>query len=312
MASIGNIPEQSGNDAPRPQLVISMDGEYITKIVYLPDGRLVTGSWGGAVMVWNLQSREQEGTSMEHEVEVIDLAVTRDGAKIISSDGGGGIKVWDVESHKMVKAWTHRGSQWPIAISPDDQLIAVGGARTVGIYTAEGEQVNSIEVDCDVFSLSFSPDGNKLAYCAGNDIFVYDFETDTLIVDSLEGHEDEVWSVLWSRDGSRLFSASYDKTIRCWNYITRGQIGLSWTGHTFVVCSLTLSPDGTLLASASDETVRFWDTARGRPIRQHLQHDTYVHSVCFSPSGEFVASGDRRGNIYLWRVPRVSSRSIIV
>ena len=48
MTSISIIPEQSGSDTPRPQLVISASEDdkdgHITTIAYLPDGRLVTGS----------------------------------------------------------------------------------------------------------------------------------------------------------------------------------------------------------------------------------------------------------------------------
>ena len=307
MTSISTIPEQSGNDPPRPQLVISADADWITiKVAYLPDGRLVAGSESGAVRVWNSQNGEQEGTSMEHESGVSDLAVTRDGAKIISGDIDGGIKVWDVGSHKLVKVWT-QGALCPvISISPDDRFIAVGGC-TVGIYTTEGEQVNSIEVDCRrVQSLSFSPDGNKLACGAANVIRVYDVKTGTLVLPPLKGHENWIKSVLWSRDGSRLFSASIDKTIRCWDSGTGEHIGQPWTGHTSAIYSLSLSPDGTLLASSSfDKTVRFWDTAHGRPVGHHLQHDAWACSVCFSPSGEFVASTDL--NLNLWRVPRLDS-----
>ena len=92
--------------------------------------------------VWNLESGEQEGTSMIHENWVCDVAVTRDGTKVISSDCKGSIKVSDVESHKLVEEWTHPGS-WPkIVISPDDRLIAVGDRhRAVAIYTMEGSQV---------------------------------------------------------------------------------------------------------------------------------------------------------------------------
>ena len=47
---------------------------------------VVTGSDDSTVKVWNLESGEQEGTSMEHESEIRSLAVTRDGRKIIGSE----------------------------------------------------------------------------------------------------------------------------------------------------------------------------------------------------------------------------------
>jgi WD40 repeat protein len=305
----GVTPQRSDIDEPQPHLVILADDTSISRLKYLPDGRrVVTGSGDGTVKVWNLENGEQVGTSMKHAREVWNLAVTRDGTKIISSDDEGEIKVWNVESHEIVKEWTHSGGVW-IALSPDDRLIAVSEEAVV-FYTMEGRQVNHpIEVSKGaLWSLCFSPDGKKLACGTYDDIRVYDVDSGTLILGPLRGHQESVFDVLWSRDGSRLFSASDDKTIRCWNSDTGEQIGHPWTGHTGIMHSFSLSPDGSILASASwDKTVRFWDTTTGNPIGQHLQHDRAVEAVRFSPSGESVASLEWGGKIYLWRVPWLHS-----
>ena len=294
-------PQRSDNNEPQPWLVISAHDTGIWKLAYLPDGRrVVTGSDGGTVKVWNLESGEQEGTSMEHKKGILDLAVTRDGKNIVSSDVDGKIKVWDVESHELVKEWTHPDRYPTIAISPDDQLIAAGA---VAIYTMEGRRIkNSIKVGkLGVLSMCFSPDGNRLACGTRNDMRVYDVDNATLV---LEAHQDWVCDVVWSRDGSRLFSRSADETIRCWNSDTGEQIGRWRTGHANYIRSLSLSSDGSILASASlDHTIRFWDATTGNSIGQHLQHDKQVNAVCFSPSGESVVSVAGDGKIYLWRVP---------
>ena len=157
--------------------------------------------------------------------------------------------------------------------------------------------------------MSFSPDGNKLACGTDDDIRVYDVDSGTLVLTSvpLMGHRQWVRVVLWSRDGSRLFSGSTDRTIRGWNSETGEQIGQAWTGHEDSVLSLSLSPDGSILTSASsDHTVRFWDSATGDPIGRHLQHDN-VRTIRFSPSGESVASIGWDGKVYLWRVPWLNS-----
>ena len=293
-------PPQSDNEGRQPYLVLSHQDEVSYLLEYLPDGRrVVTGSWQGTVRVWNLESGEPEGTSTKYEGRVSDLAITRDGTKIISCGGLGRIKVWDVESHKLVKEWTHLEHYSKIAISRDDRLVAVG-MTNVDIYSMEGRHIHSIKIGNYTFSACFSPDGNKLACGTGKSTFVYDVNSGRCIPGPLTRGGGQV--VLWSRDG-RLFSVSFS-TIRCWNPDTGQEIGDPLIHHSHYINSLSLSPGGSILASASsDKTVRFWNATTGDPIGQHLQHDQEVEAVRFSPSGESVASAGGDGKIWFWRVP---------
>ncbi|WP_119068296.1 eIF2A-related protein [Aggregatilinea lenta] len=75
----------------------------------------------------------------------------------------------------------------------------------------------------------------------------------------------------------------------------------AFTGHQEYVNSVAWSPDGTMLASGSDDmSVRLWDVASGEEVRVLRGHEDYVNAVAFSPDGNTVASASYDGVVKLW------------
>jgi WD40 repeat protein len=77
------------------------------------------------------------------------------------------------------------------------------------------------------------------------------------------------------------------------------------TGHSGLVSTVTFSPDGTVLASASwDNTIRLWDTSdpnNPQPVGHPLHgHTSLVSSVAFSPDGKTLASSSADKTVRLW------------
>ena len=107
-------------------------------------------------------------------------------------------------------------------------------------------------------------------------------------------------AVAFSPNGQRLALAS---SIGIWLFDVASARALSLLPTGSVVNSVSFAPDGTTLASGSedDRTVRLWDVATGQNTAT-LSGAGPVRSVSFSPDGTLLASRSWNSEITLWDI----------
>ncbi|KIJ13541.1 hypothetical protein PAXINDRAFT_117028 [Paxillus involutus ATCC 200175] len=292
---------------------------YVNSLSLSPDGRrLASTSLDQTVRFWDAHSGDPIEQPLQHQGGLWVVTFSPSGEFVACGGTDGKISIWrapwwdasqresiDLTAKPLTTISGHENYISNIAYLPGgERVVSCSDDKTVRIWNVEnGEQEGtSMEHEDRVYGLAVTRDGKRiLSGSEDKKIKVFDVESGKLVLGPIKGHKDWIRCVLWSLDGSKLFSASDDRTICCWHSETTEPIGEPWIGHTDYVNSLTLSPDGMILASASsNNTVRFWDARSGDPIKKLLQHQDSLWIVTFSPSGEFVASGNEE--ISIWRV----------
>jgi tetratricopeptide (TPR) repeat protein len=108
-----------------------------------------------------------------------------------------------------------------------------------------------------------------------------------------------VFSATYSPDGSRIVTASDDRTAKVWDART-GTETLSLK-HRSRVQSATYSPDGTRIVTASvDKTARVWHARTGAEIFTLKGHIGFVSSATYSPNGTRIATASEDKTAKVW------------
>ena len=254
-------------------------GSAIKSLAFSPDGRrIVSGGPDGKLRVWQVHNEAlQPGAPIEslsqEANEILAVAFSPDGERIASAGMSGRLRLWNAKTGKETTA----------PENADDYRSAIG-------------------------ALAFSGDSTRIVTCdIGGKVQLWDSRTGEPVGEPLETYAEGIPSVAFSRDGKCIVSGGEGSLMR-WKQTSRGWIGQPLDAETddmaaMFVTSVAISPDGKLIAAASqDHMLRLWDVKKHKLIRTLAQHRAAIDSVVFSPDGKKIVSGDETGMLLLWDV----------
>ena len=281
----------------------------VTGLVFLPDNVHLFSLSGDIVLsVWNARNGTLIDTLTDPGDRVYNVAFSRDARHLaVGNYTRRAVGLLDAQNGQFIrKLKGNHGFIMRVVFSPNGSLLASGDdAGSILIWNVEsGEKVHTFNTNSTVGSLAFSPDGALLA--SGNsegntDIKLWDLKSGQEFL-TLSGHTGNVYNLVFTPDGTQLFSSSGDRTIKLWD-VESGQLVRTLIGHRNFVYGLAISPDGKLLASASaDGLIKLWEVETGLELCTLNSHSEYIYHIAFSPDGSLIASGGEGDSIILWGI----------
>ncbi|EUC54661.1 WD40 domain protein, putative, partial [Rhizoctonia solani AG-3 Rhs1AP] len=277
-------------DATTGKMLHSLETDTLVRAVaFSPDGSLIAAGLGEALQVWNTQTGV---TTLDSPItgRVDVIAFSHDSSRIIHANGSRDtISVWNAQDGQLIHeldVGIRIRAGTVIGYSPDNRHIALCNYRSVYLWDVRiGKMVlGPLEGHTNsgfITSIVFSPDGSRIiSACSGGTvctwdaqqrsfapksisdrtIIVWDAYTGSKLLDPLVGHSDEVESVHFAPDSTRLVSGSSDTTICIWDVQTQEMLFDLPNGHKHLITSVAYSPDGTRILSCSEDgSVRIHD-----------------------------------------------------
>lgn len=256
------------------------------QVVFSSDGKYLASPSRDQILVWNMPD------------PVPDQAIVLQADGMLQADG----RKQPVTVNRV--AFSPNVEPLTLAAGGPDQIVRLWDIATRSVKSELRREVGKDENQ--IYSLAFSPDGNKLASgWKDKKIIVWNLDhPDT--PETLTGHSAPVFALAFSPDGKTLVSGGTDRTIQKWDLSSTAKKPESLSGYAQEIYSLAINRNNELFAGTGKGTIAVWNLAAKDPrltTRINLPLGGKEVVLCVSlvgNDGKMLAFGTSGGAIFLW------------
>jgi WD40 repeat protein len=244
-----------------------------------------------------VKTGKEKFTLKNHTGQVVSLAVSKDGKKLLTGSHDSTVRVWEIETGKELLKFTGHGKVAGIAsvaFSPDGATAASGDSNGKILLwsTDTGKVVHELKGhEKDVRSLYFTPDGKTLV-SGGFDGTVRKWDPAT-------GKETKSIAVGFARIEAVVLVAQGKEAVAAGNKLVRFDLetGEQLKDYQTGALSVAVSPDGKkMLSGKYGGEMTLWDVATGTVKAKYTAHLGNCFWIEFAPDGKTAATAGGGGN----------------
>mmetsp|Transcript_66769 Transcript_66769/g.150760 ORF Transcript_66769/g.150760 Transcript_66769/m.150760 type:complete len:314 (+) Transcript_66769:90-1031(+) len=243
------------------------------------------------------------GTLSGHRGWVTSVACTYEQSNlIVSSSRDKSLMIWELTPDCETIGYARRALTGHsecvecVVLSSDGQFALSGSwDRTLRLWDLNtGATVRTFQGHTkDVFGVAFSGD-NRQIVSGGRDntIKLWNTLAECKYTITEDSHTDWVSSVVFSPSAKMplLVSSGWDKLVKVWN-LSSCKLRTNLVGHTDVVYTTAVSPDGSLCASGGkDSTAMLWDVNDGKHLYSLMDAGSTINALIFSPKNYWLCA----------------------
>ncbi|HEX5052833.1 MAG TPA: hypothetical protein VFZ65_13735, partial [Planctomycetota bacterium] len=296
----------------------SRDGERVATVShseahsarFLPDGQRVLVVFGDlTVRLYDLQLRELLVLS-GHSGHVVMAEVSPDGTQAATVGFDGTVRLWDLFDPELPVLTGHLDKIVGLAERPDGRLVSVGGDGTLRCWDPRTgrETQRPIPLIDRPWAMTLHDDGRHVL-CAHWESTAASYDLDAPALSPVRFPQPGGLGMAaeWASDGS-VWTAG--RSLRTFAHASDGsrRTQLPWQGGQIV--AMARSAQGRMAAAGVGGAIILL-RASGEVERRWFGHDSWVHTLAWSPDGQWLASGADDRAVRLWQRETGERRELV-
>ncbi|MFE3543759.1 hypothetical protein ACFXK0_12355 [Nocardia sp. NPDC059177] len=290
----------------------------LATVTFLDDATVLTGGQAGNLQVWTLSSAVVTGHTRLVQAPSYDAM----GRLMATGSWDGQVLLWDTSGAtprplSTVLPLADGARVENVALAPDGRTLAVTFLDTgdVALFDtsepAAPRALTTLAIPRARYAheLAFAPD-SRLLVTAYDDVSLQvwdltDRDRPVARPEPLTGPGGWVNAALFTPDGSTVYAASADRRVHRWHLDDTARTSTVVAEYGGSVNALSISADGTLLATAGDDQiVRLLRIAGDRldTVAELGGHTSTIRSVSFDPTSPLLATGADDQTVRLWSI----------